>query len=204
MCYYLKDFDTSKIEAAFSPADRNFIEQLKNYEIIKTLKDTQKKDIEQPFLIKCQKTSLKSNSGNYPDATSYPDSLSRSIEEKAAQPAAGEFPIDNKRPDMQNQKACKAKKTDTFYLTGRFDAVLLDKNPKIQIYDWKTINLPKNPNDDIQTIVYLYAASKLYKTNDILITYLSLTKDENTTIAFDSADNYLAKITAIVNKYKDK
>ena len=31
-----------------------------------------------------------------------------------------------------------------FYLTGRFDAVLI-KEDKVQIYDWKTLNIPKDP-----------------------------------------------------------
>ena len=206
LCYYLKNFDTSKIEAAFSSADRDFIEQLKNYEIIKTLKGAQKKDIEQPFLVKCKKLYPERNSDTYPGASSCHSSLLAGIEEKHMQASAAQFSTDDNKTNLQkNQKASKIEKnTDIFYLTGRFDAVLLNKNPQIQIYDWKTINLPKSPKDDIQTIVYLYAASKLYKTNNILITYLSLSKDENIAIAYDSAEDYLSKIINIVNKYQDE
>ncbi len=114
-------------------------------------------------------------------------------------------------PDTKNPQAARVL-GNTFYLTGRFDAVLQtmpDKNlphadencqNTIQIYDWKTQNLPKNPEDDIQTIVYLYAASKLYKTQDISITYIALVKNEYVTIPYNPEYDYLSTISIIVNK----
>lgn len=164
LCFYLKGFDMGKIEASFSKKDREFIENIKEFDAVKTLKNAGKKDIEQPFLIRCTKE--------------------------------GE---------------------QEFYLTGRFDAVLRLDNKSggnncsvndgnvgnlygVEIYDWKTVNIPKNPEDDIQTVVYLYAASKLYKTQNVSVTYVSLSKNESKTVCFDQSYNYLSKIEDIVQK----
>lgn len=148
LCFYLKNFDTSKIEASFAPKDREFIEKIKKFDEIETLKKADEKFIEQSFLIKC------------------------------------------------------ASLDTPFYLTGRFDAILIKDN-KIQIYDWKTLNIPKDPENDIQTIVYLYCASKLYKSyeaQNISITYISLTKNESAEIKFDNENDYLKTITSLVSK----
>ena len=123
--------------------------KIKEFDEIQSLKQADKKYIEQPFLIKCTTDIM---------------------------------PV--------------------FYLTGRFDAVLI-KEDKVQIYDWKTLNLPKNPENDIQTIVYLYCASKLYKsyeTQNISITYISLTKNESIEIKYNNTYGYFEKITSLVSK----
>lgn len=88
-----------------------------------------------------------------------------------------------------------------FYLTGRFDAVLNPQGQTVKIYDWKTQNLPKNPECDIQTIVYLYSASKLYKTENVSITYVALARDESIEIPYNPECDYLLKISNIVDKY---
>ncbi len=149
LCYYLKDFDTSKIEAAFSMKDKNFIEDIKNLDAVKILKSAHRKFIEQPFLVKC----------HFQD------------------------------------------KSGVFYLTGRYDAVLI-KNDSINIYDWKSANIPDDPEFDIQTITYLYSASKLYKTKNVSIEYVSLTKDEAVKVCYNTSYNYFEKIESIVNKLK--
>lgn len=146
LCFYLKNFDTSKLENHFSQKDRVFIEQIKEYEDIKILKSSDKKFIEQPFLIKC---------------------------------VSKDIPV--------------------FYLTGRFDAVLRENN-KVQICDWKTSNLPKDPKNDIQTIVYLYCASKLYKTENVSIKYIALSKNESVEIKYDNTFGYFEKIANLVSK----
>ncbi len=93
-----------------------------------------------------------------------------------------------------------------FYLTGRFDAILKDidttsdANTQIKIYDWKTQNLPKDPENDIQTIVYLYCASKLYKTQNVSITYISLTKNESVGIPYNKDFDYFKRIFDITRK----
>ena len=53
LCFYLKNFDTSKIEGSFGENDKSFIEKIKDFDEIKLLKNADKKSIEQPFLIKC-------------------------------------------------------------------------------------------------------------------------------------------------------
>lgn len=83
-----------------------------------------------------------------------------------------------------------------FYLTGRFDCVVKN-NDKYTILDWKTKNLPKNPESDLQTIVYFIAASKLFKTTNIEMIYYSLI-DKNS-ICIQYIDN-LDKIKEIVSK----
>jgi len=146
LCYYLKNFDTSKFETAMAEKDLEFIENIKEFDEIKLLKNADKKSIEQPFLIKCT-----------------------------------------------------PEKSPCFYLTGRFDAVL-SKDNEIKIYDWKTLNLPKNPENDIQTIVYLFAASKLYKTTKVTIKYISLTKNESIEISYTPEFDYFKRIFEIVKK----
>ncbi len=145
LCFYLKNFDTSKIENAMNENDREFINKIKNLDAIKTLKSTEEKSIEQPFLIKCT-------------------------------------------PEDAHQ----------FYLTGRFDAI--SKYNKINIYDWKTQNLPKDPENDIQTIVYLYAASKLYNTENVSLEYISLTKNESIKINYTPEFDYFKRIFEIIQK----
>ncbi len=146
LCFYLKNFDTSKIEAAFAECDRDFIDKIKGFDVIKTLKSSETKHIEQPFLIKCT-----------------PENTGR------------------------------------FYLTGRFDAVLTNGG-EIKIYDWKTASLPKNPENDLQTVVYLYAASKLYGTENISIEYVSLTKNGSVKINYTPEFDYFKRIFDVVQK----
>lgn len=83
-----------------------------------------------------------------------------------------------------------------FYLTGRFDCVVKN-NDKYTILDWKTKNLPKNPEFDLQTIVYFEAASKLFKTTNIEMVYYSLVDKNSACIQYI---NNLNKIKEIVSK----
>lgn len=180
LCFYLKGFDMEKIENSFGAKDLAFLDTIKDYDAIKTLKkaadDTDslvQTYIEQPFLIKCTRESV---SGG----------------------ALDEFSPVN-----------------IFYLTGRFDAVLYCDNknndaannatdtikaPRVEIYDWKMVNIPENPESDIQSLVYLYSASKLYKSKNVSITYVSLTKNESVTVKFDPEFGYLSRISEIVRK----
>ncbi len=90
-----------------------------------------------------------------------------------------------------------------YYLTGRFDSVI-KKCGKYYILDWKTTNIPKNPEDEIQTLVYLFAASKLYKTDKIEMIYYSLEKDEKKSVLF-TEDIYIKakeKIESLLSKLK--
>ena len=82
-------------------------------------------------------------------------------------------------------------KSRIYYLTGRFDAVYKDEG--YIIYDWKTLNLPNNAQDDLQTIVYLYCASEIFNTKNIKIRYVY--------IEFKDRAVYKKRIDEIVEKY---
>ena len=96
--------------------------------------------------------------------------------------------------------------TPYFYLTGRFDAIYKDENGFI-IYDWKTSSLPKNPAQDLQSVVYLYALSKIFKNEfeenskiNAKIRYLSIEKMETVDVCFKNPDEYKKRITSIISK----
>ena len=87
-----------------------------------------------------------------------------------------------------------------YYLTGRYDA-LYKENDNYIIYDWKTLNIPNNVEHDLQTVVYLYTASKIFKTNSIKMRYVAIEKQEYRDIEFLSNDIYKKRIDEIVGKY---
>ena len=74
------------------------------------------------------------------------------------------------------------------------------ENDFYTIYDWKSENLPKDPENDIQTTVYLYSASKLFNTENIKITYASIKNLETHEVAYDKNKDYEKIITGIVSK----
>lgn len=125
------------------------------------------------------------------------------------------------RPEIKALKAAQDKrietpffvKCDKYWLTGRFDAVLFTSNAAssnenntfaadtVQIFDWKTTSLPKDVDNDLQTIVYLYSAQKLHRPKNLELTYVSLSKNETATAKFASTNDYEAKIIKIIEKY---
>lgn len=90
-----------------------------------------------------------------------------------------------------------------FYLTGRFDAIFKD-GEKYTIYDWKSKNIPENPAQDLQSIVYLYCASKIFDTENLSIKYISLEDTKSCEAGFENAEKYLNKILKIVKKLPPK
>ena len=90
-----------------------------------------------------------------------------------------------------------------YYITGRLDA-LHKKDDFYTIYDWKTLNLPKNANDDLQSIVYLYSLSKMVKSEKIKMRYISIEKFEFIDVEFDNCAKYKKRIDDIVEKYYNK
>jgi len=86
-----------------------------------------------------------------------------------------------------------------YFLTGRFDAIYKE-GENYTIYDWKTMNLPKNPESDLQSIVYLYALSKIYKTEKIKLRYLSIEKLETIDVHFSNAKKYKERIEKIISR----
>lgn len=86
-----------------------------------------------------------------------------------------------------------------FYLTGRFDAIYKDNDGYI-IFDWKSKNIPQNPQEELQSVVYLYCASEIFNTQNIKIQYLSLEKQTSTTVEFKDKNEYLKRICSIADK----
>ena len=89
-----------------------------------------------------------------------------------------------------------------YYLTGRYDAIYKE-NEQYIIYDWKTLNIPYNVENDLQTIVYLYTASKVFKTQNIKMRYVAIEKSEYKDVEFNSDEIYKKRIDKIVEKYYD-
>lgn len=87
-----------------------------------------------------------------------------------------------------------------YFLTGRFDAIYQNKKEYI-IYDWKTLNIPQNSENDLQTIIYLYAASKIFNTDLITMRYVAIEKGKHKDIKFTCKDTYKERIDKIVEKY---
>ena len=86
-----------------------------------------------------------------------------------------------------------------FYLTGRFDAIYKDNDGYI-IFDWKSKNIPQNPQEELQSVVYLYCASEIFNTQNIKIQYLSLEKQTNATVELKDKNQYLKRICSIADK----
>ena len=86
-----------------------------------------------------------------------------------------------------------------FYLTGRFDAIYKDNDGYI-IFDWKSKNIPQNPQEELQSVVYLYCASEIFNTQNIKIQYLSLEKQTNATVDIRDKNEYLKRICSIADK----
>ena len=89
-----------------------------------------------------------------------------------------------------------------YYLTGRYDAIYKENDQYI-IYDWKTLNLPQTPQDDLQSIVYLYCASKIFNTEKIKMRYLSIEKLNFVDVEFETCEKYKNRIDSIILKLKD-
>ena len=86
-----------------------------------------------------------------------------------------------------------------YYLTGRFDAIY-QENDEYIIYDWKTLNLPKDSENDLQSIVYLFCANKIFNTQKIKMRYLSIEKTNFIDVDFKNSSTYKQKIDSIVSK----
>ena len=84
---------------------------------------------------------------------------------------------------------------ENFWLVGRFDAVFRDEE-KIIVVDWKTGKIPGG--NDMQTLVYLYCASKLYKEKNVCVTYFSLS--DGSTKTFDNIENCEQLILNVIKK----
>ncbi len=87
-----------------------------------------------------------------------------------------------------------------YFLVGRFDAIY-KKNDNYIIYDWKTLNIPKDAKNDLQTIVYLYCLSEIVKSENIKMRYFSIETQDFLDIDFVDKKTYKKRIDDIVKKY---
>ena len=90
-----------------------------------------------------------------------------------------------------------------YFLTGRFDAILKDEE-SYTIYDWKTLNLPKNPTSDLQSVVYLFCANEIFKTEKLKIKYVSIETLETIEVEFSNSKIYKTRIEEIIKKLISK
>lgn len=75
-------------------------------------------------------------------------------------------------------------KIDKFWISGRLDA-LVKNNKDYYILDYKTGQIPQNPEYDYQTIIYLLMVNKLIKNYSSLnFVYIDLKKQKTTEIRF--------------------
>ena len=91
-------------------------------------------------------------------------------------------------------------KVGAYWIGGRLDALMRDEN-NYYIIDYKTGSIPKNPEYDYQTSVYLLSASKMYGKN-IKFIYLDLKNNQNCIIDFtpEKEKEYEKKIIDICDK----
>lgn len=95
-------------------------------------------------------------------------------------------------------------KIDNFWVGGRLDALVKD-GKNYYILDYKTGSLPKNPEFDYQTMVYLIAASKFFNDFEQLsFVYIDLKNNKTREIKFSRELNEqytseLKKICSLIN-----
>lgn len=90
-------------------------------------------------------------------------------------------------------------KIGEYWIGGRLDALVKDEN-FYYILDYKTGQIPKNPEYDYQTMVYLLCASKKFGRN-IKFVYIDLKNNQNCIIDFDK--DYEKPILEICDKIKN-
>lgn len=91
-------------------------------------------------------------------------------------------------------------KINEYWVGGRLDA-FMQENANYFILDYKTGNIPQNPEQDFQTIVYLLCADKFLKSNygELKFVYLGLKNNVEKEILLtdDSKKQYEEKIGKI-------
>lgn len=90
-------------------------------------------------------------------------------------------------------------KVGEYWIGGRLDALVKDEN-FYYILDYKTGQIPKNPEYDYQTMVYLLCASKKFGRN-IKFVYIDLKNNQNCVIDFNK--DYEKPILEICDKIKN-
>jgi len=93
-------------------------------------------------------------------------------------------PYFQKQPlKTEYQISCKI---GDFWVGGRLDAVVHDFE-NYYILDYKTGAVPKTPQYDFQTMIYLLSLDRILKTyNELSFVYIDLKNDKNCVIKFDN------------------
>lgn len=89
-----------------------------------------------------------------------------------------------------------------FWVGGRLDALMKD-DENYYILDYKTGSIPKNPEYDFQTMVYLLCADKLLKNyNSLKFVYIDLRNNKNCVIEFNDKFRieYTERLTKICSE----
>lgn len=112
---------------------------------------------------------------------------------------------------FQSEYGFNVKIDDDNWLTGRIDAIIKEDNI-YTIYDWKTGTLPKNPNEDLQTIIYLFALNKILENSHLMkdsrilrFVYLNLKTSESTDIfiPYETFKTIVETICAIIKELQE-
>ena len=94
-------------------------------------------------------------------------------------------------------------KVGEYWVGGRLDAVVKDESG-FYILDYKTGSIPKDPEYDFQTMVYLLALNKMKQDEHIKFIYIDLKNNKNCIIEFNNEkmNEYEKRILAICDKIK--
>lgn len=88
-------------------------------------------------------------------------------------------------------------KIGTYWVSGRLDALMHDGNDYF-ILDYKTGAIPKNPETDFQTMVYLMCADKKLKTySSLKFIYIDLRNNRNAITELTQEKKFLYEKTLI-------
>ena len=94
-----------------------------------------------------------------------------------------------------------AAKINNHFFGGRLDA-LVKEGDKYYILDYKTGSIPKNAKYDYQTMIYLLAVQKFFKTDNVTFVYLDLRNKKEFVIelAPELTKEYEEKLAKITEK----
>lgn len=101
-------------------------------------------------------------------------------------------------------------KIDKYWIGGRLDAIVRDEK-NLYILDYKTGSIPKNPEYDYQTMVYLLCLESFVKSANLNIpihfVYIDLKNDSNLVITLDDEKSAIykdeiVKICSSIEKFK--
>ena len=92
-------------------------------------------------------------------------------------------------------------KIEKHFFSGRIDAIMKNQDT-YYILDYKTGAVPENAKYDYQTMIYTYAVSEYYKTDNVIFIYIDLKKQSEIKITLTPAlkAEYFEKLKEIADK----